>query len=332
MSAGRGARPAESWSDVGVLDERIRRRQRLRNGVQSALLLGGLVLVAAGLAWLLFGTIGLLWILLAGVVVAAVRPRVPTRSMLAMYGAQELPPAAAPELHHLVQALARRAELSSPPTLYYVPSRVPNAFAVGRGGEAGLAVTDGILRTLTGRQLAGVLAHEVSHIRSGDTTVMALSDAISRLTQMLAYLGMFSILLTVPLTIEGHPRLLVLSAGLIALPFLVTLLQLALARNREYDADLAGAALTGDPAGLAAALAVLERSAGRLWERTMVSHGRLPDPILLRTHPATDERIRRLRARTPREQRWLGPEHPLPPRAHPPVAGRPRLRFPGIRW
>jgi heat shock protein HtpX len=316
-----------------VLDERIRRRQRLRNGLQGGLLLGGLVLVAAGLAWLLFGTAGLVLMLLAGIVVVALRPRVPTRSMLAVYGAQELPRAAAPELHRLVEVLAQRAELRAPPTLYYVPSRVPNAFAVGRGDDAGLAVTDGILRTLTGRELAGVLAHEVSHLRSGDTTVMALSDALSRFTQLLAYVGLFSIVVTVPLTIGGDPRLLVFSAVLIALPFLITLLQLALSRSREYDADLAGVALTSDPEGLASALEALERSTGRLWERTMVPRGHTPDPILLRTHPATDERARRLRRLAPgARQRWLGPEHPVPMPAHPPVARPPRLRFPGIRW
>jgi heat shock protein HtpX len=249
-----------------------------------------------------------------------------------MYGAQRLPRTAAPELHGLVEVLAERAGLPTPPTLYYVRSRLPNAFAVGRGGDAALAVTDGILRALTGRELAGVLAHEVSHVRSGDTTVMALSDAVSRFTQMLAYLGMFSILVTVPLSIGGHPRLLELSAALIALPLLVTLLQLALSRSREYDADLAGVALTGDPEGLASALETLERSTGRLWERTMVPRGRLPDPILLRTHPGTADRARRLRDLAPRERRrWVGPERPVPP-TYPPVAGPPRLRFPGIRW
>jgi heat shock protein HtpX len=316
-----------------VLDEGIRRRQRRRNAVQSMLLLGSLVLVAAGLAWLLFGPAGLVWMLIAGGVAVAFRPRIPTRSLLAMYGAQPLPPAAAPELHQLVRELAKRSGLPAPPTLYYVPSRVPNAFAVGRGDDAGLAVTDGMLRTLTGRELAGVLAHEVSHIRAGDTTVMALSDAVSRFTQLLAYIGLFSIVLTVPITFGGDPRLLVLSAVLIGLPFLTTLLQLALSRSREYDADLAGVSLTGDPEGLATALESLERSTGRLWERTMVPRGQMPDPILLRTHPATAERAERQRRLAPRErQRWLGPEHPVPPSVHPPVAGPPRLRFPGIRW
>jgi heat shock protein HtpX len=316
-----------------VLDPQIRQRQKARNALQTLLLLGSLVLVAAALAWLLFGTTGLVWMLIAGGVVLLVRPRIPTRTLLAMYGAVPLPPEYVPGLHQAVQVFAERAGLRSVPVLYYVRSRVPNAFATGRGDDAALAVTDGLLRHLTAREVVGVLAHEVSHVRAGDTTVMSLSDAISRFAQMLAYLGMFSIIFTLPFTFAGDARLLLFSLVLIALPYVVTLLQLALSRSREFDADLAGAGLTGDPEGLASALESLERSAGRIWERTMLPRGRLPDPLVLRTHPATEERTRRLRELVPRDrQRWLGPAEPTPPAGHAHVPGSPRLRFPGIRW
>jgi heat shock protein HtpX len=316
-----------------MLDPRVRQRQRLRNAVQGILLLAGLVTVAAGLAWLLFGLAGLVWMVLLGAVVGLLRPRIPARTILSFYGARPLPEVAAPQLHRIVRVLAERAGLPAAPALYYVPSPLTNAFAVGSGADAGLVVTDGLLRRLTVREVAAVLAHEVSHVRAGDVVVMNLADGLGRLVHGLSYVGMLSVFVTLPLMFAGDVRPLVLSAVLVVLPTVVTLLQLALSRSREYGADLEGAALTGDPEGLAAALETLERSDGRIWERTMVPHGRVPDPLLLRTHPPTAERARRLRALMHRDAgRRLGGPEPAAPAGHPPVLGPPRLRFPGIRW
>jgi heat shock protein HtpX len=250
-----------------------------------------------------------------------------------MYGARPLPYAVAPELHWMLRELTERAGLQSTPALYYVPSAVPNCFCVGEGRDVALAVTDGMLRKLTRRELAGALAHEVGHLRAGDTTVMGLSDAISRLAQALAYIGLVMFVVAVPRTLEGDARLLVLSLLLVASPVLVTLLQLALSRSREFDADLAAARLTGDPEGMASALETLEWANGRIWERILVSRGSLPDPLLLRTHPSTAERTRRLRELvTPDEDRWLVVGRAAPPAGYPHVHGPSRLRFPGIRW
>jgi heat shock protein HtpX len=319
---------------AGVLDQSTLRRQRLRNVVQGVLLVATLVAVAGLLTWVLFGPRAILWVLGAMLLVAALRPRVPTRTLLAMYGAHELAPAMAPELFRIVVVLAERAGLAAPPTLYYLPSRVPNAFAAGPRQDPAIAISDGLLRTLPSRQVAAVLAHEVSHIRSGDTRVMGLSDSIGRFVQALAYLGVFSIVFALPMSLAGGDgRLLLVSAVLIALPSLVTLLQLALSRSREFEADLEGATLTGDPESLAAALENLERSTGRIWERMLVGRGRMPDPLLLRTHPTTAERARRLRSLVPdRPERRLGDERPAPPPDRTPPAGPPRLHFPGIRW
>ncbi|MGY1642629.1 zinc metalloprotease HtpX [Geodermatophilus sp. SYSU D00703] len=317
-----------------MLDPGTLRRQRLRNVAQAILLLGGLVLTAGVLAWLLFGPTGLLWALVIGAVLGALRPRVPTRTLLSMYGAQPLDLGTAPGLVRVVQELSRRGGLARTPTLYYVPSTIPNAFAAGRRDDAAIAVSDGLLRILTAREVAAVLAHEVSHVRSGDTTVMSLSDTVGRFVQGLAYVGVLSIFVTLPMTLGGDPGLLLLSLVLIALPSVVTLLQLALSRTREYDADLEGATLIGDPEALASALESLERRAGRIWERLMVRRGRVPDPLLLRTHPPTAERTRRLRALVPLQpQRMLGDDGPAPPPVDvPTLVGPPRLRFPGIRW
>lgn len=213
-------------------------------------------------------------------------------------------------------------------------SPTATAFVVGRHDDAALAVTDGLLRLLDARQVAGVLAHEVSHLHHGDTSVMSLSDLLARLTQWMSWAGLCSVILTLPLTISsGLLRPLLLSSFLVAVPTLASLLQLAVSRSREYDADLDAVALTRDPEGLAQALIALDLHEGRIWERILVGRTAGPDPVLLQTHPRTKERVRRLRALEVRPHLHpLGAAHPAAPIGYPPVTQTPRLRRPGIRW
>ncbi|HVL84342.1 MAG TPA: zinc metalloprotease HtpX [Pseudonocardia sp.] len=317
-----------------MLDPRVRRRHHVRNLAQTLLLLGGMVAVLAAVAWAVFGAAGLLWAVVAGVVVVAFRPAVPPRWVLAAYRARAVGPRTAPELHRYLRVLAERACLPVVPALYYVASPMVNAFAVGSREDPAVVVTDGLLRRLTRRELVGVLAHEISHVRSGDLQIMTLSDTVGRITHVLAYAGVLVVLLTLPVTLGGEgPSPLWSVAFLTLLPTSVTLLQLALSRSREYDADLAAAVLTGDPDGLAAALEKLERHDGRIWERLMVPHRRPPDPLLLRTHPPTAERTRRLRELVRRDdRRWLGDSGYASPQGYPLVRTPARLRFPGVRW
>lgn len=316
-----------------VLDEQRRRRQKRRNQAQALLLFGGMVAILGGLAWLLFGPFGVVWAFVLGSVALALPPSMPPGWQLSMYGARPLPPAAAPGLHRAVRLLAERAGLPRSPSVHYVSSPMMNAFAVGRRDDAAIALTDGLLRGLADRELLGVLAHELAHVRADDLWIMNLSDTLARVSHALAYTGMFVLVLALPSTVDGALALPAVALLLMLAPTLMTLLQLALSRAREYDADLEAVALTGDPLGLAAALQRLERREGRIWERTMVPHRRSPDPLLLRTHPPTAERVRRLRELRPAQ---LGVPRLEPPtfrnrRADP--APRPvRLRPPGIRW
>lgn len=290
--------------------------------------------VALGLCgWLIAGLTGVAAAAVAGLVTLAVRPGVSPEWLLRVYGGQPLPVAAAPEVHRLVQALAHRSGLSATPRLYYVPSRMLNAFAVGRPDAAAVGVTDGLLRFLTGRELAGVLAHEISHVRSDDLWIMTLADTLGRATHALAYAGMVLLVLGVPLLAAGTATVALVALVLTVVPTIVTLLQLALSRSREYDADLEAARLTGDPDGLAGALHQLERAEGRIWERLLVPHRRrTADTLLLRTHPPTEERIRRLRELVPQHAEFRAPDV-LPvtqryARVHQPS----RLRPPGVWW
>ena len=172
-------------------------------------------------------------------------------------------------------------------------SQMMNAFAVGKIDDSAVAVTDGLIRNLTLRQLAGVLAHEVSHIRNEDLTVMALGDVLTRLTGTLSTIGL---LVGIPaaLLAGGGVVSWVTIAALVAAPTVGGLLQLALSRAREYDADLDAAGLTGDPEGLASALQTLEQKQGSMWEKLVLPGSRLPEPSLLRSHPKTPDRVERL--------------------------------------
>ena len=310
------------------------RRHRVRNLAQELLLFVGMAGVLGAAAWLLAGTAGLIWAVFVVVVLATLRPRVPTAWVLSLYAAQPVPRAAAPRLHELVDVLCERAELERRPAVFYVASPQVNAFVVGGGGEAALAVTDGLLRLLDGRELAAVIAHEVSHLRNGDTAVMSLSDLVGRLAQWISWVGLWSGLVTLPLAVSRNSLVpLLVSLVLVLVPMVVTLMQLAVSRFREYDADLDAASLTGDPEGLARALVVLEHADGRIWERILVGRSARPDPLLLRTHPPTDERVRRLMAL---EADVTGQPLPTTPYRviviYPPATDSPRLRRTGIWW
>ena len=254
--------------------------------------LAGLMLF---IGWLLGGRTGVFWAIGIAVVVLALSPRVSPRVILRMYGARELTPLEAPRLAGILEMLAARARLPRPPRLYYVPSAMLNAFSVGGRADSGVAVTDGLLRALTVREVTGVLAHEISHIRHNDMWVMNLADMASRITSTMSLLGQALLLINLPLLLLGGYVLAWLPIlVLIAAPLISMLLQLALSRSREFDADREAALLSGDPRGLALALAKMSRYEGRFWERILLPGRREPHPSLLRTHPETEERVRRL--------------------------------------
>jgi heat shock protein HtpX len=172
-----------------------------------------------------------------------------------------------------------------------------NAFAAGRRAEAVLAVTDGLLHRLSARELAGVLAHELTHVQHNDIGVMGVADVVSRLTSLLSLVGQALVLIDLPLILfsdRAMPWLALLV--LLSAPTLSALLQLALSRSREFDADLGAVRLTGDPTGLACALEKLDYYPSGRWGHIFPPGRRTPPPSLLRSHPATQERIRRLRA------------------------------------
>ncbi|GAB4554321.1 MAG: zinc metalloprotease HtpX [Ruegeria sp.] len=271
-------------------------RHKIQNVAQSLLLLAGM----AALGWVILSTVAgpeLTWAVILGTVGGlVVSPGIPRGMLLRAYGARRLTEHDFPEGVHLLEILARKAGLPRVPDLYYVPSQLPNAFAVGSPANSAVCLSDGLLRVMTRRELAGVLAHEVAHIANRDLWLMGLADVLSRVVSLAAWVGQLILVLNLPLILIGAayvpwhvPVLLVLS------PTIMAVLQLALSRTREFDADRGGAELTGDPEALASALLKLERRTGRAWEDIFLPGRRIPQPSLLRTHPPTEERVERLR-------------------------------------
>lgn len=269
--------------------------RRWNNRLQTLLLIVGMSLILAISAWLLLGEAAWWLTLLSVLLVLAFAPRLPADWVLRGAGARPLKPASAPELNHLVDRLSARAGLEQAPRLFWLPDPTPNAFTVTDGPTASIALSDGLFRLLDYPELAGVLAHEISHIRNQDIRLMVLADTFTRLTQLVALTAQLALLLCIPLWLFGLVSISFVGVALLILaPLLSMLLQLALSRSREYRADLDASALTGNPKALARALQKLEQPRRYWWRQLVPGHTFGSAPALLRSHPPTASRVRRL--------------------------------------
>lgn len=279
---------------------------RLGNALKTTVLLAGLTALMLWVGERLGGPQGLLVAGFFAIVMNFGSYWFSDRIALAMHGAQPLEYAEAPWLHQMVERLAARAGMPKP-KVYLLPTRTPNAFATGRNPEhAAVAVTAGILDLLDQRELEGVLAHELGHVKNRDTligTVAAtLAGVISYAAQMLFWFG--GSMLSRNDDDDGIGHALGNLGVLLVAPIAATLLQLAVSRSREYGADATGAELCGDPDALANALLKLERGVERMpYDRApATSHLFIVNPLsggavmhLFSTHPPIPERVRRLR-------------------------------------
>ena len=229
------------------------------------------------------------------------------KMVLSMYGAREVDRAGAPEFYGIVETLARRASLPMP-RVYIIDSPQPNAFATGRDPQhAAVAASTGLLQMLDEREIAGVMAHELTHVRNRDTLVMTitatLAGAIGYLAHFAFFLGGNRDRRDNPLGPIGGILVMILA------PIAATLVQLAISRSREYGADEGGADISGDPLALASALAKIEHGAEAIPNHAAdanpaTAHMFIINPLaggagmqgLFRTHPSTADRIARLQA------------------------------------
>ena len=268
---------------------------RRQNYWQSVLLLLAMLGLLALIGWLVAGSEGLFWALAVVFLIVTSGSRVSPYFILHLYRARLILSGQAPELYDIFHELADKAGIDSMPALYYLPSQALNTFTIGLKKETCVVISDGMLRSLNTRELTAVLAHEISHIRNHDLWVMFFADVLSRLTSFLSLCGYLLILLYLPILIfyeQFIPWFLLVI--LVLAPNLSALLQLALSRTREYSADLVAVQLTGDPLGLASALNKLDYYQHGWIERIILPEHRVAVPSLLRTHPTTQSRIRRL--------------------------------------
>lgn len=273
----------------------VRYRHRLINALQTGLLILALLGILMLAGSLIFGKAGLWIALIAGLFAMLLEPAAASTLTLRLYRARPIHPVEAPVLWEMVHELATRAGLPTIPMLYYVPSTLVNAFATGSKRQSAIALTDGLLQNLDRREIAGVIGHEIAHIANGDLRVMGLADYVSRITSLLSLIGQIMVLVSLPLLLNDTVEISWLGLLLlIVAPHLAVLAQLSLSRVREFDADQVAVQLTGDPYGLASALVKLERI-NYSWRSWLMPGWGNPEPSWLRTHPATSERISRLK-------------------------------------
>lgn len=224
--------------------------------------------------------------------------------VLRMYGAQELDPQSAPKLYRIVQDLSLRAGIPMP-KVYVIPQDAPNAFATGRNEHhAAVAVTEGIVRVLNENELRGVLAHELAHIKNRDILIGTIAATLAGAISMLANIAQWGMIFggrSDDNRDGGHP--IVALAMIIIAPLAAMIVQMAISRSREYGADTTGAAISGDPMSLANALRKLQLGVRGIPmdANPATAHMFIVNPLtggglmnLFSTHPAMEERIRRL--------------------------------------
>ena len=276
---------------------------RHHNGLKTAILLGTLTALILAVGYWFGGS--------AGVVIAAVLSLLMNgaayfwsdKIALQAMRARPVSRAQAPELYAMVQELATAAGQPMP-RLYLSPTRQPNAFATGRNpSRAAVCVTEGILNILDRGELRAVLGHELSHVYNRDILISSVAAALSGIVTMLAYLAWF---IPIGSDDEDGPGVLGMLLMLILGPIAASIIQLAISRSREYQADADGAALSRDPLALASALRKIDAGARRLplpaeGRITSSAHLMIANPLrgdgitaLFSTHPPIPERIRRL--------------------------------------
>ena len=225
--------------------------------------------------------------------------------VLRMYGAKEVSEAEAPVLYSVTRDLAMKMNMPMP-KVYIIPSDAPNAFATGRNpNHAAVAATEGILRLLTREELAGVMAHEMGHVRNRDILIGTIAATIAGAISMLANMAQWAMIFGGGRRDddEGAGGMIGGIAMIILAPIAAALIQMAISRSREYEADATGARICGNPLSLASALRKLQASSQRvtLDANPATAHMFIVNPLrggglmnLFSTHPPMEERIARL--------------------------------------
>ena len=277
------------------IDHQLATEHKYRNLLHSLVLITVMGCILMLSSALIFGSQSW-WAVIPGLLISLfIIPSVSPNWVLRFYQAQPVSPGQLPQLYRLISEISRRAKLSNAPQLFWIPSNTINAFAVGDHRQSAIAITQGLLQTMNTREIAGVLAHEISHIRNHDLRIMTFADVLTRMTHVLSMIGFLSILIALPFLLAGLINISLFGLFLLLIaPTINTMLQLGLSRIREFEADLNAVRITNDPEGLASALNKIEKQQHGWWQRIFLPGYRVKQPSVLRSHPDTQERIERL--------------------------------------
>lgn len=269
------------------------------NGIKTAMLLAALTALFMALGFMFGGKGGAIIALLVAAGMNLFTYWNADSIVLRMHNAREVDERSAPEFYGLVAQLAQRAGLPMP-RVYLIDTDAPNAFATGRNPQnAAVAATTGLLAMLSREEVAGVMAHELGHVRNRDTLIMTMVATIAGAISMIANFGLF---------FGGHgenrPNPIVAIAAVFMAPFAAMIVQMAISRTREFGADKAGAEISGNPRALASALGKIAGPAARLRNPAVERNPAtaqlyiVPSSVsdLFSTHPATEKRIAALMA------------------------------------
>ena len=268
---------------------------QLKNSIHTLVIFLCMGVILSLVGFIIAGVEGILWSVFLCLLILVISPKLSPSFIFSLYKGELLTEENAPGLIHLTQELAARANLSALPAVYYLPSRIMNAFSVGSSTHSAIGLSDALLNTLSTREIIAVLAHEISHIQHNDVRLMTYADNISRVINIMSLTGFLLIFISLPLFALGMVRFSLLAVAILILaPNIMNYLQLSLSRMREFDADHQAALLTGDPDGLASALRKLEFHESSLFDLIFGRQHNASIPSILRTHPDTEERIERL--------------------------------------
>ncbi|WP_293979511.1 zinc metalloprotease HtpX [Sphingobium sp.] len=265
------------------------------NGMKTAMLLAALTALFMALGYTLGGTGGAIVALLAAAGMNLFTFWNADRIVLSMHDAREVDATNAPDFYNLVRDLAQRAQLPMP-RVYIIDQDAPNAFATGRNPQnAAVAATTGLLSMLSREEVAGVMAHELGHVKHRDTLIMTMVATIAGAISMLANFGLFFR----GGDREGHGNIAGSLLAVLVAPFAAMIVQMAISRTREYGADRAGAEISGNPRALASALARISGAAQAIPNPVAARNPAtaqlyiVPTHVseLFSTHPATEKRI-----------------------------------------
>jgi heat shock protein HtpX len=272
------------------------------NYTKTAILLAAMTALFLAVGFMLAGEAGMIIAFAVAVAMNAFAYWNSDKMVLRMYGAREIGPRDSPNFYGAIQTLAQNGNLPMP-KVYLIDNDQPNAFATGRNPEnAAVAATTGLLRRLNAQEVAAVMAHELAHVQNRDTLTMTVTATLAGAISMLASFALFfGNNRNNPLGLIGTLAMMILA------PMAAALVQMAISRSREYEADRRGAELCGNPLWLASALEKIDRSARAIdnlpAERNpATAHMFIINPLhahkvdgLFSTHPSTENRVARLR-------------------------------------